>query len=143
VRSKTHESNYFFIPSSFLFIFFDDTDVFDFRAERHAKFALLSVKYLLTEPSYVDMQILDEAGTVLAAPLDKAFRQSGLQQEVLNGRWSSVTPFIDARALEVSDAALAHAPPVASGRYTVRLTISATYSSYKYFEKTVESKVDF
>jgi hypothetical protein len=71
------------------------------------------------------------------------FLKSGSQREILNGRWGSVTPFIDGRAFEVSDAALAHAPPVASGRYTVRLTISATYSSYKYFEKTVESEVDF
>jgi hypothetical protein len=85
VCNNTHESNHLLIHSPFLP--WVGTDVFDFRVERPAKFALLSVKYFLTEPSYVDMQILNDAGKVLATPLDKAFRQSGLQREILNERW--------------------------------------------------------
>jgi hypothetical protein len=37
---------------------------------------------------------------------------------------------------------LRKAPPVPAGEYVVRMTISATYSSYKYFAKTLESRVE-
>jgi sugar lactone lactonase YvrE len=119
------------------------TDILDFRASRHPRLPLLQIDYFLTEPSYVTLQILNDRNAVLATSLDKAFRDSGKQREILDGHWQNSVPVANGATLSVSDAALMSAPPVASGRYTVRLTISATYSSYKYFEKTVESQVDF
>ncbi len=119
------------------------TDILDFRASRHPRLPLLQIDYFLAEPSYVTLQILNDRNFLLATSLDKAFRDSGKQREILDGHWQISVPVANGTTLSVSDAALSHARPVASGRYTVRLTISATYSSYKYFEKTVESKVDF
>lgn len=133
------------------------TDIFDLRAGRHLSTAfgdrhgtpplmgrpLLQVDYFLTEPSYVTLQVLDDHGTVVATALDKAFRHSGQQHEMVTGQWRALTPIVLGDKSVFPEAALSVAPPVPPGKYTVRLIIEATYSSYKYFEKTVESQVDF
>jgi hypothetical protein len=128
------------------------TDVFDFRASRHLpdfpfnspneNRAFLQVEYFLTEPSYVTLEILDARGKVLAKPMGKTLRFSGPQRELFDGRWEPVPiSWIDNRRQYEANV-LRTAQPVTPGRYVVRMTIAATYSSYKYFAKTVESPVE-
>jgi DNA-binding beta-propeller fold protein YncE len=118
------------------------TDVFAFRASKHESPALLQLDYFLTEPSYVTMEILDRDGKVLAKPLEKVMRFSGAQRELIDGRWQPVPTWLldDQRLYDAKT--LQKVLPIISGYYVVRMTIAATYSSYKYFAKTVETKVE-
>jgi len=118
------------------------TDVFDFRAAKYPNPALLQLDYFLTETSYVTLEVLDGSEKLLAKPLDKTLRYAGAQQELLGGNWEPApTLWMDNQRRYVP-AALQKMPPISAGKYTLRLTISATYSSYKYFAKTVETTVN-
>lgn len=122
------------------------TDIFDVRASSYyasspASGPLLQVDYFLTEPSFVTLQIVDEDGAVLGTPVENGFRSSGQQREILNGRWQAVaSTFSDVGSAFTQG--LPPQPPVRSGKYGVRIRIAATYSSYRYFEKTVESRLE-
>jgi hypothetical protein len=118
------------------------TDAFELRAARHQSPTLLQVDYFLTEPSYVTLEILNARGKVLAKPMDKTLRFSGLQQELFDGRWEPVPISWINNQRQYDPNVLRKAPPVPAGEYVVRMTISATYSSYKYFAKTLESRVE-
>jgi len=123
------------------------TDVFDLRAAKYPNPALLQVDYFLTETSYVTLEILDTNGNVIAKPMDNTLRFSGAQQELFGGKWEPAPrlSFYSSEGKSGMDnqrrydsTTLQKLPPVAAGKYVLRLTISATYSSYKYFAKTVE-----
>jgi hypothetical protein len=74
--------------------------------------------------------------------MGKTLRFSGPQRELFDGRWEPVPiSWIDNRRQYEANV-LRTAQPVTPGRYVVRMTIAATYSSYKYFAKTVESPVE-
>ncbi len=113
-------------------------DVFNLRAAKFPNPALLQVDYFLTETSYVTLEILDTNGNVIAKPMDNTLRFSGAQQELFGGKWEpAAAQWIDNQR-RYDSKTLQQMPPVAAGKYVLRLTISATYSSYKYFAKTVE-----
>jgi DNA-binding beta-propeller fold protein YncE len=114
------------------------TDVFNLRASKHESPTLMQLDYFLTEPSYVTLEILDTRGNVLAKPMDKTLRFSGPQQELLGGRWEPVSSWWVDNQRRYDPNALQKMAPVPPGKYTLRMTISATYSSYKYFAKTME-----
>jgi DNA-binding beta-propeller fold protein YncE len=128
------------------------TDVFNLRASKHhpdspansAKETrgLMQLDYFLTETSYVTLEILDGGGNVLAKPLDKTLRFSGPQQELFGGRWEPVSSWWADNQHRYDPSALQKMKPVAPGKYTLRMTIAATYSSFKYFAKTVETAVE-
>jgi DNA-binding beta-propeller fold protein YncE len=113
------------------------------RAAPYPKPRLLQLDYFLTETAYVTVEILDAGGNVLGRPMDKTLRFSGAQQELFGGNWEPVAvAWIDNRR-SYDLRLLQKLPPVAAGKYVLRLTIAATYSSYKYFSKTVEASVEF
>ncbi len=103
---------------------------------------LLQLDYFLTEPSYVTLEILDTRGNVLAKPMDKTLRFSGPQQELLGGRWEPVSSWLVDNQRRYDQNALQKMAPPPPGKYTLRLTVSATYSSYKYFAKTMEITIE-
>ncbi|MDZ7303165.1 MAG: NHL repeat-containing protein [candidate division KSB1 bacterium] len=123
------------------------TDIANLRASKHLTSPLLQIDYFLTEPSYVTLEILDARGQTLAKPLNKTLRFSGPQQELFGGNWEPApvwhapAGWSDDQRRHVPEV-LQKMPPVASGRYLVRITVEATYSSYKYFAKTVETHVE-
>lgn len=121
------------------------TDVLNLRAAPYPDPKLLQLDFFLTETSYMTLEILDAGGNVLAKPMDKTLRFSGAQQELLDGNWepaAAVWTAAGSNSQRHYDAkALQKRPQVAAGKYVLRLTISATYSSYKYFAKTVELAV--
>jgi NHL repeat len=128
------------------------TDVFNLRASKHhldspansskENRGLLQLDYFLTEPSYVTLEILDTRGNVLAKPMDKTLRFSGAQQELFGGRWEPVSSWFVDNQHRYDPSMLQKVAPAPPGKYTLRLTVSATYSSYKYFAKTMEITVD-
>jgi DNA-binding beta-propeller fold protein YncE len=118
------------------------SDVLDLNAAIHQSPALLQLDYFLTETSYVTLEILDANGKVLAKPMDKMLRFTGAQQELVGGRWELIPVSWINNQRWYDQKVLQKTPPVASGKYVLRLTISATYSSYKYFAKAVALPID-
>jgi len=114
------------------------TDVFDFDAAITENGKWLAVDYFLTETSYVTLEVLDGNGNELATPLAKSFRLSGEQHEKLNGAWHPVSHLTERQA---HNPRVPSTGPIKPGKYTIRLTIQPTYSSYKRFKKTVETEV--
>lgn len=109
------------------------TDVRDFRAARHNSPGLLVLDYFLTEASYVKFEIFDEQKKLLATAMEKILRMPGPQKELLDGSWRPVDlEFLPQPTI-----------PVSPGAYVVRLTVQPTYSSFKHFEKSVETRVSF
>ncbi|MGH7450261.1 MAG: NHL repeat-containing protein, partial [bacterium] len=122
------------------------TDVLNLLASKHQSPSLMQLDYFLTEPSYVTLEILDTRGNVLAKPLDKTLRFSGPQQELFGGRWEPVSswwaaPVGSDNQRRYDQNALQKMAPAPPGKYTLRMAVSATYSSYKYFAKTMEITV--
>lgn len=113
------------------------TDVSDFTAELHESSALLRLDYFLTEASYVKIEVLDAQKKMLATVMEKILRMPGARQEFVDGNWRPV----DAELL--GSAIGATKPALKPGSYILRLTLQPTYSSYKHFEKSVETKVSF
>ncbi|MDZ7267877.1 MAG: NHL repeat-containing protein [candidate division KSB1 bacterium] len=109
------------------------TDVRDFNA-RLTNQRLLEVSYFLTEPSFVTLEIRDAEGTALVQPMTNTLRFAGANRETFSGAWQPVDPAL----LPPKQSPLA---PVAAGKFTLRLTIKPTYSSYMHFEKTVETRI--
>jgi hypothetical protein len=128
------------------------TDVFNLRASKHHPDSpansskenrrLMQLDYFLTEPSYVTLEILDTRGNVLAKPMDKTLRFSGPQQELFGARWEPVSSWLVDNQRRYDQNALQKMAPAPLGKYTLRMTVSATYSSYKYFAKTMEITVE-
>jgi hypothetical protein len=119
------------------------TDVLNPRAARHAEHAsCVQLDYFLTEASYVTLEVLDADAKVLAKPMDKTLRFSGGHQEIFGGRWEPVAAAWIDNQRRYDAKALQKMLPVPAGKYVLRLTISATYSSYKYFAKTIETAVE-
>jgi hypothetical protein len=114
------------------------TDVFNLRASKHQSPALLQLDYFLTEPSYVTLEILDGRGSLLGKPMDNTLRFSGPQQELFGGRWEPVSSRSVDNQRRYDQNALQKTAPAPPGKYRLRMTVSATYSSYKYFAKTME-----
>jgi hypothetical protein len=114
------------------------SDVFDLRAAKHQSPALLQLDYFLTEPSYVTLEIRNAGGNLLAKPMDKTLRFSGPQQELFGGKWEPVPGWWIDDQRRHDPVALQKVPPVSPGKYTLRMKIEPTYSSYKHFSKTVE-----
>ncbi len=112
------------------------TDARDVRASIEGDPALLALTYLLTEPSYVTLEILDANKKMLANPLENTLRFSGMQRELFDGAWQAKTS-------EISLHATQNHPALKAGSYILRITIKPTYSSYKKFEKTLETRVQF
>jgi len=117
-------------------------DALNYRAAPYPQPRLLQLDYFLTETAYVTAEILDPNGNVLARPLDKTLRFSGAQQEFLSGQWERMAATVSDNRRVYDPRHLQKLPPVPSGKYVLRLTFSATYSSYKYFSKTVEIGVE-
>ena len=113
-------------------------DALNCRAALHSPPRLLQIDYFLTETAYVTAEILDANGAVLARPLNKTLRFAGPQQEFLSGQWEPVAASVENNRRRYDPRLLLNLPAVPSGKYVLRLTFSATYSSYKYFSKTVE-----
>ncbi|MGH7599689.1 MAG: NHL repeat-containing protein [bacterium] len=128
------------------------TDVLNLRASKHhpgssansskENQGLLQLDYFLTEPSYMTLEILDARGNVLAKPMDKTLRFSGPQQELLGGGWEPVSSWLVDNQRRYDQNTLQKMAPVPPGKYTLRMTVSATYSSYKYFAKTLEITIE-
>lgn len=110
------------------------TDVRDFKAAQHNSPALLRLEYFLTEASYVKLEIFDEHKKLLAIAMEKILRMPGSQKEFLDGSWRPVDSEF------VIPAQIAAFKP---GNYRIRLTAQPTYSSYKHFEKSVETAIGF
>jgi DNA-binding beta-propeller fold protein YncE len=117
-------------------------DALNYRAGPYPNPRLLQLDYFLTETAYVTVEILDASGNVLGRPLDKTLRFSGAQQELFGGNWEPIAAAWSDNRRRYDPRLLQKLPPAASGKYVLRLTISATYSSYKYFAKTVETGVE-
>jgi DNA-binding beta-propeller fold protein YncE len=123
------------------------TDVLNLRASRHAEHAsCVQLDYFLTETSYVTLEVLDANAHVLAKPMDKTLRFSGAQQELFGGQWQPVAsgwaaPGGSDHQRRYDPNLLQKMPAVSPGKYVLRLTVSATYSSYKYFSKMVETSI--
>jgi len=116
-------------------------DVFDWRASQYPQPALLQLDYFLTETSFVTLEILDNNGNVVARPMEKTLRFAGAQQEMFGGQWQPIAAGWIDKQRRYDPRTLQQTTPVAAGKYLLRLTISATYSSYKYFAKTVELSI--
>ena len=112
------------------------TDVKQFTAVADSQ-NYLTIRYFLTEPSFVTLEILDEQKKPLATVLKKARRAAGQHVERLAGNWH-LLPYrvVDGEKRYPAEMIRGY-PKLLPGTYQVRLTISATYSSYKYFKKTV------
>ena len=117
-------------------------DALNHRAAPYPNPRLLQLDYFLTETAYVTAEILDLNGNILARPLDKTLRFSGAQQEFLSGQWEPIAAMASDNRRSYDPRVLQKLPAVPSGKYVLRLTFSATYSSYKYFSKTVEIGVE-
>lgn len=113
------------------------TDVRDFRAARHNSPGLLELDYFLTEASYVKIEVLDAQKKILATVMEKILSMPGARQEFVDGNWRPV----DAELLGSTIGATT--PPLKPGNYTIRLTVQPTYSSYKHFERKIETSVNF
>lgn len=128
------------------------TDIFELRISGHygrsqdgqlpRRGPFLQVDYFLTEPSFVTLQVFDENGSPVGTPVESGFRFSGRQREIVNGRWQAFTLASSDASTAFHDTMLQAQEPVPRGKYAVRVKVAATYSSYKYFEKAVESEVD-
>ncbi len=117
--------------------FWVGTDVADFKAAQHNSPALLRLDYFLTEASYVKIEIFDERKNLLATAMEKTLRMPGPRQDWLDGNWRPVD-------VEFLNATNATPPaPIKPGNYRIRLTVQPTYSSYKHFEKSVETTISF
>ncbi len=109
------------------------TDLRDFTARLTSQ-RLLEVTYFLTETSFVTLEIRNAEGAVLAQPMTNTLRFAGANRETFSGAWQLVEPAL----LPPNLPPLA---PVPAGKFTIRLTIKPTYSSYMHFEKTVETRI--
>lgn len=112
------------------------TDIRDVHAAVEGKPAILALTYFLTEPSYVTLEILDATKKTLAKPMENTLRFSGSRRDLFDGDWQAITS-------EISKQNAQNHRAVKAGNYTIRLMIKPTYSSYKKFEKTLETKVQF
>lgn len=98
---------------------------------------LLRIDYFLTERSYVTLEIEDERGLVVATPLKEVIRPPGDNTEYFTGHWQAAPQvFRDGRRV-LDESALTSLKTGDGRNYTLRFTFSATYSSYKYFSKTL------
>lgn len=111
-------------------------DIRDVHAVIEGNPAFLSLTYFLTEPSYVTLEILDAVKKPLAKPMDNILRFSGERRELFDGTWQVITSEIPPHVTQ-------NHQPMKAGTYIIRLTIKPTYSSYKKFEKTLETRVQF
>ncbi|KAA3616371.1 MAG: hypothetical protein DWQ05_11585 [Calditrichaeota bacterium] len=98
----------------------------------------LELRFFLTEPSYAGLEIEDRKSNAVWQPLKKKRLQTG--ENVLF--FDSEGRYIPTRLIDGKRHYFREAPPFDSKPdLDILLTLSATYSSYKYFEKIVELKV--
>jgi len=116
------------------------TDVKNFAAVVDTN-GMLDITYYLTERSNVTIEILDSRGQVLAKPMPEVQRLAGENFEKLGGNWRTVPFFMQRGKRLYRKSTINAVPPVAPGTYRVKMTIAATYSSYRYFKKEIERTV--
>lgn len=103
----------------------------------------LRLDYFLTERAYLTLDILDRRGRVVATPMQDVTREPGQNSERFDASWQPL-PFVFRNNERVYDSSrFAGLPRGRNQNFTLRLTLSATYSSYKYFSKKVEIDVRF
>ncbi len=116
------------------------TDIDSIRFERTTG-GLLRFRYFLTEPSYLTLEIFDDKGRLIGTPLKKVWRTSGSGFVLIAGDGNPVPNLLqDGKPVADLNNTRGRAvfPP---GKYRIRITLSATYSSYTYFKKTIEKKL--
>ena len=118
------------------------TDVKNLRVVRDEQ-GFLQVGYFLTEPSFVTLELFDRSGKKLATLMQKMRRPAGENEERFTGNWQALPYRVENDTRHYTVPASAEWPAIASGQYRLRMTLSATYSSYKYFEKKVDLEVEF
>ncbi|RME01299.1 MAG: hypothetical protein D6814_01770, partial [Calditrichaeota bacterium] len=118
------------------------TDVKHLQAEKDED-GFLTIRYFLTEPSYVTLEIYNSKKKKLATAMDKTWRPAGENMERFTGEWKVVPYVIQNRQRQYSPDQLEKFPKVKPGTYRLKFSFSATYSSFKYFHKKVERKVVF
>ena len=116
------------------------TDIKQFAAVADSQ-GYLTLRYFLTEPSFVTLEVLNRKKRVLATVLKNVRRSAGQNTERLAGNWHLLPYRIENGKKAYREEMIRGYPELLSGTYWVRMTISATYSSYKYFHKTVQRKI--
>ncbi|KAA3661057.1 MAG: hypothetical protein DWQ10_05355 [Calditrichaeota bacterium] len=99
----------------------------------------IEVRFFLTEPSYVAVDLLHQQQSRTMHPIKKKRLQTGMNTLYFdaNGR------YIPARIIEGKPRFLREGVPFTNkNKIQIRLKLSATYSSYKYFEREIILEVE-
>lgn len=98
----------------------------------------IDISYFLTEPSFVTLEVFDAHGKLLATPMKNIRRPSGANSEWLDGAGKPIPHFTENGVKKIGGLTWKNFVPLPPGRYRLRFTVQATYSSYKYFNKVEE-----
>ena len=118
------------------------TDVKNLQARRDDD-GFLQLDYFLTERSFVTLEVLNRRGRVVATLMQETPREPGQNSERFDADFKPL-PFVFRNNKRVFDRSrFGGLPRGRNQNFTLRLTLSATYSSYKYFSKEMELHVQF
>jgi DNA-binding beta-propeller fold protein YncE len=117
------------------------TDIFNFKGEWDAEKGIIGLDFFLTEPSYLTLQVENSKGTVKAVVFKRAQYFSGPQKIYLDGSWQSIPRARIENPDIFGNGAFAKLKSLPKGKYTFKLKVEPTYSSYKYFSKEVETRL--
>ncbi|MCA9733474.1 hypothetical protein KC799_15170 [candidate division KSB1 bacterium] len=99
----------------------------------------IEAQFFLTEPSYTSIQITNTQQSKTWQPFDKKRLQTG-QNTLFFGVEGQ---YIPARIVDGKPHYLRKVAPISDKeKLTIHMTFSATYSSYKYFEKEIDVNVE-
>jgi len=112
------------------------TDVFNYRVAWQPETDAVAVSFFLTEPSYVTLRVKEKKrGAETRQLFAKQLLFSGAHTLYFDRNWRGTAP--GARKPRGSNG-----DEAAYRKFEVQLKIEPTYSSYQYFEKTVEATVE-
>lgn len=129
--AEKHGAQYFWVG----------TDCFNFNSQPIPAARGVRFKYFLTEPSFVTADIFDTNEKLITRPWTRRFKKSGTQQDIWNGKIYAVPDSVYKKEQVEPAVNLKSLKYIPNGRYKVRYTFEATYSSFHYFEKIVWDEV--
>lgn len=116
------------------------SDIFDFGARFDEKKQIIELDFFLTEPSFVTLTI--QNGKLETAAFEKSQYFNGPQKIYLDGSLQRISSVGEERTVPHGNGTAVKIKTIPSGKYTLKLKIEPTYSSYQYFSKEVETGLE-
>ncbi len=112
--------------------FWVGVDIFNFETSWRPKLGVLQIDFFLTEPAYLTLSLIQPGAERPLEVFAKKQYFSGNQKIYLDANFESGF---------LSELENSVAKKFDEGKYTVKLKVEPTYSSYKYFFKEVSSEI--